>query len=319
MARKYLKGPSRPKKNKPAQSINNAQNTNQQNQQTMAENKSSEETSKPIEEQHKEFVKAAEESVKQNSANEPVLDTSFKKQAETQHPFETPTIERAYTDSGIKSGATQNAAQQAESIGGQSNTVNSSTQEFEPSPPPPEDDPNYADTHQPNDTSGDLNSMNIPRGSAEELVKWGAKTLNYLIGNFGSLIINIKIKPEYHSIRDHETTAAKIIKEFNESNAEKLKLDDEDIAMLTPPIVRLLQEKGIKGLTAGEELMLAVAMVAAKKVKVIVEIRGEGKRLEKRFDSMIQYMSGFKQQEPASKETETPQEQEPITVVAEEV
>jgi hypothetical protein len=271
MTSKYKKSPPKPKKE-------TNPNPPMENEKPNAEEKSTHE-------QHKEFVKSAEESMKQS--NEPTPENF-----DNVTSFDNPTIEREYTSAGYKKGE---GAQSAGSINnGSTNaaegTAHAPIDDFEPSPPPP-DDENYADTHNPNEGgAGDGDPLKIPSGNAEDLIDFGANALNFLIGNFAGKLVSVKIRPQYHSIKDNKTRAIDIITEFNEKSVEKIKLDDEDIAMLKPPLVKLLQEKGIRGLTPGEELMLAIAMIAAKKVKAIVEIRSESKKLQEHFDSMIQYM-----------------------------
>lgn len=309
MAGKYLRTPARKPKAKPAETTRNQPSSSEAlaKDEKITTNNTPAMEEAPIEEQYKDFRKAAEESAKPNtSANEPVLDTSFKKTApdpkasEASHPFETPTIERDYTDAGIKNKATATPPPQ-QSAGAQqtASTQQPITDTFEPTPPPPDDDPSYADTHNPQDgPQGEgLGTMNIPRGSAEDLIEFGAKAINYLIGNFAGLLVGVKIRAEYHSIRDEQTSAANMIKEFNDESVEKLKLDSEDMAMLKPPLVKLLQEKGLRGLTTGEELGVALLFIAAKKGKQVMEIKAEGKRLEARFAEMTQYMKGQKTEE----------------------
>lgn len=292
MASKYKRTPAKPKQSNTTKPMEKTESTAPEEKNTH--------------EQHKDFLKAAEDSVK--PTNEPTLENF-----DNVTSFDNPTIERAYTSDGFK---------KADGASATEPTPNQPpTGDFEPTPPPP-DDPDYVGTHEPKGDTNPGDPLKIPAGNAEELVKFGANALNFLIGNFVGKLVSVKIKPQYHSIKDNKTRAIDIIKEFNESSIEKIKLDDEDIAMLTPPLVKLLQEKGIRGLTPGEELMLAIAMIGAKKVKAIMEIRAESKRLENHFDSMIQYMrNDFKND--TTKEDITPPpadtEQEPIFTHAEEV
>jgi len=297
MASKYYRGPKKPRTNQTAPS----NDAGTQTQPPM------EEQEKTIHDQHKDFVKAAEESVKQPS--EPVLENF-----DNVTSFDNPTIEREYTSAGFKKGE---GAQAASSInnGAPQNDAPPANDAFEPSPPPP-DDENYADTHNPNESAGaNGDPLKIPTGNAEDLIDFGANALNFLIGNFAGKLVSVKIKPEYRSIKDNKSRAIDIIAEFNEKSVEKLKLDDEDIAMLKPPLVKLLQEKGIRGLTPGEELMLAIAMIGAKKVKIVMEIRSDSKKLEAHFDSMINYMRQDFKNDKKEDITPPPSEDENIPFV----
>lgn len=319
MARKYFRKPSKPKNTTQQQAQSNS-TTTMADQKTNAEDTAGENQNN-THEQHKEFLKAAEDSVKKN-ANEPILETTAKK-AESFHIYETPTIEREYTTQGIKKEPASVNSDAGSSIPPKpptDSTASASAQNnFEPTPPPV-DDPDYADTHNPSEEDKKP-GFKIPAGKLEDMVDMGAKALNYLIAKFGGLLVRIKIKPEYHSIRDNKKALVDIITEFNDKAIEKLKLTEEEIEMIRGPLVKILHEKGITGTTPQTDLIIALLVVCAGKAKDIVEIKSEGKKITNHFDSMIRYMRGEK--EPAE-ENQTPPKQttseEKIeTVVAEEM
>lgn len=278
-----------------------------------------------IHDKHKEFRdKAAEsaEPVKETVNNEPVLENY-----QSAHPFESPTIERDYTTQGYKKDTPPTQPQSNAGSGSQKPPIDGGTEptpppmdDYEPTPPPT-DDPNYAGEHNINDGQAPgadpTNPFNIPAGSAEDLVDFGAKSLNFLIGNFAGLLVGIKVKPEYYSIKDNRERAVDIIKQWNDNAVEKLKLDAEDVAMLKGPLVKILQQKGIRGLTPGEELLLACALIAAKKVRIIAELRNDKKQFISRLDNIVKNMKG-PTVDPQPEATAPPSD-EPETVEVEEV
>lgn len=296
MASKYKRSPAKPK-----------QSTTTTKPMENTESKAPEE--KTTHEQHKDFVKAAEDSVKPN--NEPTLENF-----DNVTSFDNPTIEREYTSAGFKTG---NAGT---GNGGTPPPNQPPIGDFEPTPPSPDGDPDYAPPHEPEPDQPNAEGFKIPAGSLEDMVDTGAVALNYLIGKFAGFMVNVKIKPQYHSIRDNKARAIDIIKDFNEKSVEKLKLSHEEIEMLKGPLVKVLQEKGLKGTTPTQDLLIAAGLIVIGKGKDFMEIKHDRNKLQDHFDSMIQYMrNDFKND--TTKEDITPppadEEQEPIFTHAEEV
>lgn len=242
---------------------------------------------KPIHEQHKDFLKSAEETVEKNKPQLENVDNAT--------TFENPTIERDYNTAGYKK---PEGAEPEFSPTNPTETATGKT-EFEATPPP-KDDPDYADPHIPSDTQDDGLPFTFPEGSAEDMVDMGAGVLNYLIEKYSPIFMAIKIRPEYYTIRDNRKSAIDIISEFNDKAKTVLQLSDKEISMLKKPIVKLLAEKGIKGMTPSQELLAVALVIVAGKAKDMADFRNERKQMQNHFDSMIKYMraeKGFKEPE----------------------
>lgn len=288
------------------------------------------ENQKSLEQQHKEFRDSSMETVKPNENQTPKIDNQVELEGGTKinldnEPFAKPTIERDYTDAGINTNKTAQPKVQTSDKGNippQKPPVNGTEAppagDFEPTPPsgdfeptpPPSEDPDYVGEHNPEAGDG-TSPFNIPSGSANDLVDFGAQGLNYLIGVFGPLLVGVKLHPEFYNFKGMVDD----IKEHNEKNTERLKFDSEDIEMIRKPLVAMMQEKGIRGLTNGEQLLVAFLMIGVKKAKVIIEVRKENKIMENKWLDAIR---GSAPQNKGSEKRQNPPDEPPL-VEAEEV
>lgn len=257
---------------------------------------SAQEPEKTIEQKHKEFRDSAMQTNKTEQNNTaPKIDNQVELEGGTKinldsEPFAKPTIERDYTNEGVgapkqtppKTPPVQQTAKQTVDTPPagdfEPTPPPASNGEFEPTPPPPDEDPDYVGEHNPNAGDG-TSPFNIPSGSANDLVDFGAQGLNYLIGVFGPLLVGVKLHPEFYNFNGMVDD----IKEHNAKNTERLKFDNEDIEMIRKPLVAMMQEKGIRGLTNGEQLLVAFLMIGVKKAKVIMEVRKENKIMENKW------------------------------------
>lgn len=284
---------------------------------------------KSLEQQHKEFRDSAMETVKPTENQTPKIDNQVELEGGTKinldnEPFATPTIERDYTDAGINTNKTAQPKVQPEpKVNPQPANPKASTEappagDFEPTPPsgdfeptPPPGDDDSAPEHNPEAGDG-TSPFNIPSGSANDLVDFGAQGLNYLIGAFGPMIWGLKKHPQFYNFEG----MIEDIDEFNAKISEKLKIDSEDIEMLRKPLVAMMQEKGIRGLTNGEQLLVACLMIGVKKVKVVLEVKKEVKIVEKK---LFQRIDGVAPQRTATDAKNKNDDNEPPLVEAEEV
>lgn len=285
-------------------------------------------TTKQTETSHNEFRKGMEDQLNDKNTKTPVdnqveLEGGGKINIEDEI-FARPTVERDYTDAGVnshKKASTVNDKGKANTEQPNPNPKNANdtapASDFEPTPPngdfeptPPGDD-DYAQEHTINEGGDGTSPFNIPSGSANDLIDFGQKGLNYAIGIFGPMLVGVKLHREFYNFKG----AVEQIKEQNEKNTEKIKFDDEDIDMIREPLVAMMQEKGIRGLTNGEKLVVGLLMIGVKKAKIIVEIRKENKILENNLMDLIRSQSP---QKAAPKETTEEKEEKIEFVVAEE-
>ncbi len=82
-----------------------------------------------------------------------------------------------------------------------------------------------------------------------------------------------------------------LIDEQNSSNVERIKLDQEDQALLRPLLAQVLQKKA-KKLTPEQQLMGAIISILVKKAQVVMEVRAENSLLESRILQIIKEEKG---------------------------
>ncbi len=248
--------------------------------QTTSMESSNENTDKTnTEETHENFVKAAEQSVK--SDNKVTLETPNEAFS---NPHSSAKIHRDYALDGITNKPQTEGEPKAQSNSTETPPPPPVDDEFVATPPDPSDAPE-AKGHASENPGEPINAepFEIPSGSAEELIEAGAKALNYLIDQYGDTLLGIKIRKEYFYAPD----VVPQIKEQNQRNNERIKLSPTEIGMLKKPLVKLMQEKGIRGLTPGEELAAVVVIILVGKIKVVVDIRRENKMLVDSFSKKI--------------------------------
>ena len=77
-----------------------------------------------------------------------------------------------------------------------------------------------------------------------------------------------------------------VIEEQNVKNIKRLKLDDEDKALLRPLIIQLIRKKAA-ALTPEKQLLMVAISIIIKKAKAVIEIRSENEMLVERIRDII--------------------------------
>lgn len=255
-----------------------------------------------IAEQHEAFKEGMKQSMHEITLEDPIT--------APQKPYSWPKIERAYTTDGIVDKPGQEAINPT-----QPQSTTSKPTDFKAQPPssvfkadkPPKDDPKYAAT-QKMDDKPNSDPFNVPTGNASELVDWGAQTLNYAIGKFGGLITDVKIIAEMYSIPG----VIERVKKHNERSLEALKLNKEEIEMLRKPLVAIMNEKGIRGLTNGEKLLMACGLIVMSKVKIFIEIKKQNRVLVEDIRDMIRASDTWQGRKPPQEPNEPIEPTKPI-------
>lgn len=91
-----------------------------------------------------------------------------------------------------------------------------------------------------------------------------------------------------------------VIEEQNAKNIKRLKLDDEDKALLRPLIIVIIRKKS-KTLTPEQQLAAAALSILIKKAKIAVEIRNENNILVERIRDIIKEEMALKASEQNKK------------------
>lgn len=117
-----------------------------------------------------------------------------------------------------------------------------------------------------------------------------------------------------------------VIEEQNTKNIKRIKLDEEDKALLRPLLIHILRKKAA-ALSPEKQLLMVALSIIIKKAKVVMEIRSENEMLVERIRDIIRKeVRGYeeeqederKQQETTTDTTQKKDKEEVAEVVYEE-
>ncbi|MFY9308622.1 MAG: hypothetical protein WAQ28_06155 [Bacteroidia bacterium] len=117
-----------------------------------------------------------------------------------------------------------------------------------------------------------------------------------------------------------------VIEEQNTKNIKRIKLDEEDKALLRPLLIHMLRKKAA-ALSPEKQLLMVALSIIIKKAKVVMEIRSENEMLVERIRDIIRKeVRGYeeeqeeerKQQETTTDTTQKKDKEEVAEVVYEE-
>jgi hypothetical protein len=102
-----------------------------------------------------------------------------------------------------------------------------------------------------------------------------------------------------------------VIDEQNVKNIKRLKLDEEDKALLRPLLVHILRKKSA-ALSPEKQLLMVALSILIKKAKVVMEIRAENEMLVERIRDIIrkEVRAAREEQEERAKERQEEQSEE---------
>lgn len=95
-----------------------------------------------------------------------------------------------------------------------------------------------------------------------------------------------------------------VIEEQNVKNVKRIKLDDEDKALLRPLLIHILRKKAA-ALSPEKQLLMVALSIIIKKAKVVMEIRSENEMLVERIRDIIR-----KEVRAAKEDSESEEENE---------
>ena len=134
--------------------------------------------------------------------------------------------------------------------------------------------------------------------SAKMLTETLLSSVNVLIGVGGGYLVKIRKDPSFYQFEE----VVELLDEQNEKNIGRIKLDEEDMAMLRPLLITILKNK-VEKITPEKQLLGVVFTILIKKYQAVQEIRSENEVL---YDKLVGIIN---QQEaaptPASANTTT--------------
>lgn len=115
----------------------------------------------------------------------------------------------------------------------------------------------------------------------------------------GGFFVKISKHREFYDFGE----VIQVIDEQNTKNIHRIRLDEEDKALIRPLLIIILKKKAQK-LSPEQQLMGALISVMVKKAQVVMEIRAENKMLTERILEIIQKEKGVPEEQQDHKETE---------------
>lgn len=251
------------------------------------------------------------ENVLQTGAN----DIAFEElPGENSSPLAQPVIDKnnPSADARASQNATQNAADSSSSATGQQqvkeekkeNQTGAGKKEATPSDAPEQPIDAKAET----DNSGSPGAapaaeepkIEIPLSHATTMADTLLGMANNTIFEVGAgYFVTIQKSKEFYEFDE----LIQIIDEQNHRNIKRVKLDEEDKALLRPLLIAMIREKA-KVLTPMQQMVGVIISIIIKKAKVVMEIRAENEMLEERLRDII------RNERPAPREQERETETE---------
>lgn len=101
-----------------------------------------------------------------------------------------------------------------------------------------------------------------------------------------------------------------VIEEQNVKNIKRIKLDEEDKALLRPLLIHILRKKAA-ALSPEKQLLMVALSIIIKKAKIVMEIRSENQMLVERIRDIIRKeVRGYEEEQEENKERETAKEKD---------
>ena len=155
------------------------------------------------------------------------------------------------------------------------------------------------DTESEADFEATQNEYEIPIDQANLAADALLGMTNNLLEVGGGFFVKIRKHEEFYEFEE----VIQIIEKQNTKNVQRIKLDQEDLALLRPLLAQVLRKKA-KKLTPEQQLLGAIFSILMKKAQTVLEIRAENTILEHRILEIIR-------QEKQTQEVDvTPQEEE---------
>tara|TARA_R110000796_G_scaffold66452_6_gene152861 strand:+ start:487 stop:1473 length:987 start_codon:yes stop_codon:yes gene_type:complete len=143
------------------------------------------------------------------------------------------------------------------------------------------------------------NDFEVPLAQANQAADALLGMTNNVMAVGGGYFVKINKHKEFYEFDE----IIEVVDKQNDKNVERVKLDEEDQALLRPLLAQVLRKKA-KKLTPEQQLMGAVVSVLMKKAQVVMEVRAENSLLEERILDIIREEKGYSDQDEVEEEIE---------------
>jgi hypothetical protein len=145
----------------------------------------------------------------------------------------------------------------------------------------------------------------IPIGHATQAADSILGIANNVLEIGGGFFVKIKKHKEFYDFDE----IIQVIEKQNDKNVKRIKLDDEDKALLRPLLITILKRKAQK-LTPEQQLMGAFISIMMKKAQVVMEIKAENEILVERILDIVREEKGYSDQDEVEVDEEEKEPQE---------
>lgn len=143
----------------------------------------------------------------------------------------------------------------------------------------------------------------LPKAIAEAYVDTLLGSANNLIHLGAGRFVSIRAHEDFYEFEE----LIAVIDEQNQKNIQRLKLDEEDKALLKP-ILLLLAPKWFKQVSPEKQLMAAVLSILFKKAQIIGQVRAENAALVQKCLEIVQAAKAEAMAEPLTPVDVAPEE-----------
>lgn len=226
---------------------------------------------------------------------------------ETDSPLDQPVVQKSNTSGDVSAARHQEQAADSQEQSAESATkaTETSQQTQEPFNDAPEQEINAGPTGQEKqDMSGEeAEEFSMPLEHARMMADSIIGTINNTVLEVGGgYFITIHKHKDFYDFEE----IIQVIDEQNVKNIRRLKLDEEDKALLRPLLVHVLRKKAAV-MSPEKQLLMVTFSILIKKAKVVMEIRSENAALVERIRDVI------RKEVRAAKEEQEEQQQKPYT------
>ncbi len=152
----------------------------------------------------------------------------------------------------------------------------------------------------------DEEEFEIPIGHATQAADSILGIANNVLEVGGGFFVKIKKHKEFYEFEE----IIQVIEKQNEKNVNRIKLDDEDKALLRPLLISILKRKA-KKLTPEQQLMGAFISIMMKKGQVVMEVKAENEILVERILDIVREEKGYSEQDEDYEEEQQKEEEPP--------
>lgn len=264
-------------------------------------------------ENNKELIESVLKKDTQDIAFEPIPEENIS-------PLAQPVVQKSNTSGDVNAAKneakdTSNPAEEKKEepkVKAQEKPSDAPEQEINADPPPDEE-------KKAGSTSSEEGEFSMPLEHAGLMADSIIGTINNTVLEVGAgYFVTISKHKDFYDFEE----LIQVIDEQNAKNIKRIKLDEEDKALLRPLLIHILRKKAA-ALSPEKQLLMVAISIIVKKAKVVIEIRMENQMLVERIRDIIRKeVRGYEEEKEAERrhqETTSEQEEESEQEEAEEV